>query len=428
MNSFSSSNPKDSLKFWIDYLQHRHKTICLDINKIKLVAKRLQLLKPKEFVFIVSGTNGKGTTCRAIEILLIKAGYRVGVYSSPHILSYIERVRVQGKMLTEIEHIDSLKKIEKQRDNILLSYFEFSTLSALELFKHSNLDVILLEVGVGGRLDATNIIDADTAIITNIALDHTDLLGTDREKIGIEKAGIFREGKLAIVGEDDTSLNISMIAKQKKVKLLQINKNWSYYQKNDTWSLYNGFNLLENLPYPYIPVSNVAIALVALKAAGFKITNKNIYENLPNINLPGRFQTVGYSPHIILDVAHNPHSAHYLSNRLKNLHRKGKVHAVIGMLRDKDIKGTLMALTPQVDYWYCISLSPPRGAKAEQLTLYLKNAYSFPNIQMAWKTVIQNVTAYDIILVCGSFVTVSQIMKLLSINKIFDTNLNIKIN
>ncbi|PPI88233.1 bifunctional tetrahydrofolate synthase/dihydrofolate synthase [Candidatus Pantoea edessiphila] len=411
----------NSLNSWLNYLEYINNSAFLDIDGIKLAAKRLNLLKPKEFVFIVSGTNGKGTTCRIMEILLIKSGYRVGVYSSPHFLNYIERVRIQGNVLTEEQHVNSFKEIYKLCKDIKLTYFEFSTLSALKLFKTSNLDVLILEVGVGGRLDATNIIDADISIITSIAIDHTNLLGSNREKISTEKAGIFRPGKIAIVGEADAPNVISIIAKKNQTKLLEVNKDWNFIQQNNKWSLYDTYGMLNFLPIPHVPLSNAATALVALRAARFKIPKEHIYKNLSEINLPGRFQTICFSPRIILDVAHNPHAANYLSFQLKNLPNKGMVHALIGMLKDKDIEGTLIALSSQIDYWYCVTLDCPRGCKAEHFRLYLKNADIFSNIKDAWQTILLNVKSHDTILVCGSFITVTEIMKLMSINTIFNT-------
>ncbi|WP_236260978.1 bifunctional tetrahydrofolate synthase/dihydrofolate synthase [Pantoea sp. SoEX] len=424
MNNLQFDKKLNSLKSWLDYLEYISNKVSLDIDKIKLVAKRLNLLKPKEFVFIVSGTNGKGTTCHVMEVLLIKSGYRVGVYSSPHFLSYIERIRIQGKVLTEEVHVNTFKKIEQKRNDILLTYFEFSTLSALYLFKKSNLDVIILEVGVGGRLDATNIIDADTTIITNIAIDHINLLGKDRTTIGIEKAGIFRPGKLAIIGENDIPSAILKIAKLKRINLLQVNKHWHYCKKNTYWNLYDRYGFLNNLPFTQVPLPNAATALISLRASGFQISTEQIYKNLPKINLPGRFQIVSKYPHIILDVAHNPNAASYLAYRLETLKKKGKIYALIGMLQDKDIKGTVDALTNHIDYWYCVSLDCPRGAKAEQITLHLTNSeyFSFADITEAWKEVIRKAKLQDIILVCGSFITVAQIMKLISINKIFAIN------
>ncbi len=204
------------LASWLSYLENLHsKTIDLGLERVSLVAARLGVLKPAPFVFTVAGTNGKGTTCRTLESILMAAGYKVGVYSSPHLVRYTERVRVQGQELPESAHTASFAEIESARGDISLTYFEYGTLSALWLFKQAQLDVVILEVGLGGRLDATNIVDADVAVVTSIALDHTDWLGPDRESIGREKAGIFRSEKPAIVGEPEMPSTMLMWRRKK---------------------------------------------------------------------------------------------------------------------------------------------------------------------------------------------------------------------
>lgn len=204
------------LASWLSYLENLHsKTIDLGLERVSEVAARLGVLKPAPFVFTVAGTNGKGTTCRTLESILMAAGYKVGVYSSPHLVRYTERVRVQGQELPESAHTASFAEIESARGDISLTYFEYGTLSALWLFKQAQLDVVILEVGLGGRLDATNIVDADVAVVTSIALDHTDWLGPDRESIGREKAGIFRSAKPAIVGEPEMPSTIADVAQEK---------------------------------------------------------------------------------------------------------------------------------------------------------------------------------------------------------------------
>jgi len=224
------------LATWLYYLERLHtQAIDLGLTRIEHVARTLDLLKPAPFVFTVAGTNGKGTTCRTLETLLMAAGYRVGVYSSPHLLRYTERVRVQGDELPEAAHTASFAAIEAGRGDTSLTYFEFSTLSALQLFKQAALDVVILEVGLGGRLDATNIVDADVAVITSIALDHTDWLGPDRESIGREKAGVFRAGKPAVVGESDMPHTIAQVAQEKSAQLLQLGRDWQWQAQESGW-------------------------------------------------------------------------------------------------------------------------------------------------------------------------------------------------
>ena len=304
------------LATWLSYLEHLHsKTIDLGLARVSEVAKRMAVLKPAPFVFTVAGTNGKGTTCRTLESALMAAGYKVGVYSSPHLVRYTERVRVQGEELTELAHTTSFAEIEAARGEISLSYFEFGTLSALWLFQQARLDVVILEVGLGGRLDATNIVDADVAVVTSIALDHTDWLGPDRESIGREKAGIFRAGKAAIVGEPDMPLTIAQVADEKGARLLRRDVDWRYEAGEQGWSFFDRQGALTDLPLPQVPMPNAATAIAALRASGLKVSEQAIRDGVQRAMLPGRFQIISEAPRTILDVAHNPHAAAYLAGR-----------------------------------------------------------------------------------------------------------------
>lgn len=400
------------LAAWLYYLEHLHaQAIELGLDRIRRVASSLDLLTPAPVVFTVAGTNGKGTTCRTLETVLMAAGYRVGVFSSPHLVRYTERVRIQGDELAESAHTASFAAIEAGRGDTTLTYFEYGTLSALWLFAEAKLDVVILEVGLGGRLDATNIVDADVAVVTSIALDHTDWLGPDRESIGREKAGVFRAGKPAVVGEPDMPHTIADVAAEKGAQLLQRDRDWSYSVTHDSWSFCDAHGTVEQLPLPQVPLPNAATALAALRASPLNVDEVTIRRSLHQAMLPGRFQTVGESPRVILDVAHNPHAAGYLAGRLAEVPRNGKVHAVVGMLHDKDIAGTLACLSSQVDYWYCAPLDGPRGATAEQLMVHLEGAQAFGSVELAWRQALQQATEQDIVLVCGSFHTVAQVME-----------------
>ncbi|HCT7673947.1 TPA: bifunctional tetrahydrofolate synthase/dihydrofolate synthase, partial [Klebsiella quasipneumoniae] len=243
------------LATWLSYLEHLHsKTIDLGLARVSEVARQMDIVKPAPFVFTVAGTNGKGTTCRTLETVLMAAGYKVGVYSSPHLVRYTERVRIQGAELPEAAHTASFAEIEAARGDISLTYFEYGTLSALWLFKQAQLDVVILEVGLGGRLDATNIVDADVAVVTSIALDHTDWLGPDRESIGREKAGIFRAGKPAVVGEPDMPHTIAEVASEKGVLLQRRGVDWRYEVEGETWSFRDAGGALSRLPLPQVPL------------------------------------------------------------------------------------------------------------------------------------------------------------------------------
>ncbi|MDU7173123.1 MAG: bifunctional tetrahydrofolate synthase/dihydrofolate synthase [Klebsiella oxytoca] len=400
------------LATWLSYLEHLHsKTIDLGLARVSEVAQRMAVIKPAPFVFTVAGTNGKGTTCRTLESVLMAAGYKVGVYSSPHLVRYTERVRVQGEELPELAHTTSFAEIEAARGDISLSYFEFGTLSALWLFQQARLDVVILEVGLGGRLDATNIVDADVAVVTSIALDHTDWLGPDRESIGREKAGIFRSGKPAIVGEPDMPLTIAEVASEKGALLLRRGVDWQYDASEQGWSFRDRQGALNDLPLPQVPLPNAATALAALRASGLKVKEQAMRDGIQNAMLPGRFQIISEAPRTILDVAHNPHAAAYLAGRLKTLSKTGRVLAVVGMLHDKDIAGTLANLLAEVDDWYCAPLEGPRGATAEQLLEHLRAGKVYTSVAQAWHAAMADARPEDTVLVCGSFHTVAHVME-----------------
>ena len=400
------------LAAWLSYLENLHsKTIDLGLERVSQVAARLDVLRPAPFVFTVAGTNGKGTTCRTLESILLAAGYRVGVYSSPHLIRYTERVRVQGEELAELDHTRSFAEIEAVRGETSLTYFEYGTLSALWLFKQAKLDVVILEVGLGGRLDATNMVDADVAVVTSIALDHTDWLGPDRESIGREKAGVFRGGKPAVVGESDMPYTIGDVAAEKGALLMRRGVDWQYEVEQGQWRFRDGKGELTGLPLPQVPQPNAATALAALRASGLAVSEQAIRDGIASAILPGRFQIVRHNPRLILDVAHNPHAAAYLAGRLAAEPERGRVLAVIGMLHDKDIAGTLACLEPVVDSWYCAPLEGPRGATAEQLMAHLPQGKAYQDVAQAWQAAMAEATAEDTVLVCGSFHTVAHVME-----------------
>jgi len=412
------------LATWLYYLEHLHsQAIELGLDRVRAVAEKLDLLTPAPRVFTVAGTNGKGTTCATLESVLMAAGYRVGVYSSPHLVRYTERVRIQGEELPESAHCESFAVLEAGRGDISLTYFEYGTLSALHLFKQAKLDVVILEVGLGGRLDATNIVDASVSVVTSIALDHTDWLGYDRESIGREKAGIFRAGKPAVVGEPDMPQSIADVAQEKQSDLYRRDVNWHFSADAGywCWAAFDAgkeVNILDALPLPNVPLANAATALAALHYSGLNVPEAALRSGLQRAALPGRFQTVSESPRLILDVAHNPHAAAYLAGRLAEQPRNGgKVRAVVGMLKDKDIAGTLACLSPQVDEWYCAPLEGPRGASVAELTVHLPQARPFDDVESAWRQAMQEAAPQDIVIVCGSFHTVAHVMDAIDTGK-----------
>lgn len=419
-------NSESSLNEWLSYLEKIHpSSIDLGLERVKQVAQNLEVLKLNCYIFTVAGTNGKGTTCRALEMILLAAGLRVGVYSSPHISHYTERVRINNQEVSNSKHVSAFNQIEIARGDISLTYFEYSTLSALLLFKQANLDVIILEVGLGGRLDATNIIEANVAVITSIALDHIDYLGNTRESIGREKAGIFKPHCIAIIGEPDIPRSIYDTATEKAVQFHScypnIGYDWQYTQINEhLWHFQSLKDSYDNLPIPKIPLANAATALAALNYSSLNIDKKFIYQGLAKTELTGRFQIIQDNPLVIIDVAHNPHAAIYLSNQLKKVlkqrsHTK-KLRLIIGMLKDKDIQTTVQSL--HADVWYCASLYGERGASSAAIAANVKNSndnvFTYESVKDAWKQAISDAEPEDIIVVCGSFHTVSEVLELIT--------------
>ncbi|MFS1538296.1 MAG: bifunctional tetrahydrofolate synthase/dihydrofolate synthase [Candidatus Phlomobacter fragariae] len=411
-----------SLATWLNYLANQHnKIIDMGLDRVGVVASQLDLLHPALKVVTVAGTNGKGTTCHTLESILIEVGLKVGVYSSPHLLDYTERVRIQGKMLPEEKFCCVFADIESKRGSTTLTYFEYGTLAALQLFKQAKLDVVILEVGLGGRLDATNIVDANIAAITSIALDHMDWLGSDREQIGYEKAGIFRSGCYAVVGEPDMPKSINEVAQTLGAKLFCCGVDWQFEPQNDHWHWQSHDHEFKQLPLPNVPLANAATALAIIDclikegdAISQVISLHAIHQGLIKAKLPGRFQIICEQPCVILDVAHNPHAAAYLADRLSNLPRQKntKVYAIIAMLADKDIKSTLSYLAPQVDKWYLASLNGICGADVGQLAQYVDSPYQFDTVKDAWLQVMGEANKQDIVVVCGSFHTVAEVMEL----------------
>ncbi|OTQ76679.1 bifunctional tetrahydrofolate synthase/dihydrofolate synthase [Gilliamella apis] len=407
------------LKTWLCYLEQLHpSSIELGLERVKSVAERLDLLQPAPYIFTVAGTNGKGTTCRTLEMILLAAGKRVGVYSSPHLLHFTERVRINNQESTPSDTVKAFVAIEKARGDVSLTYFEYATLAALYQFKQAQLDVVILEVGLGGRLDATNIVDADIAIITTIGIDHVEYLGNTRESIGREKAGIFKPKSIAVVGEPEIPSSILDVAHAVNCPLFAVNKDWSYQQIDKlTWQFNSSIKQYQNLPIPQVPLANAATAIAALSYSPFSITQKQIDSALEKTSLIGRFQIIQLSPTVIVDVAHNPHAASYLVKQIELLKQQqskvGKVRFVIGMLKDKDIKSTLSIFN--ADQWYCASLYGERGCNADILKQFLQeenveNIATFDSVNEAYQKAMKEAKEDDIIVVCGSFHTVSAVL------------------
>lgn len=414
MNRTQTPQATSPLEMWLDYLANIHTSaIDLGLDRVQAVAKSANLTKPAPTVITVAGTNGKGSTCAMMEAILLDAGYSVGVYSSPHLIRYNERVRVNGQDLADEKHTAAFDFVEKQRGDISLSFFEFGTLAALRLFQTEQVDVVLLEVGLGGRLDATNVVDHDVSVITSLAIDHVDWLGDDINVIGFEKAGIYRSGKPAICGQPKAPATVAAHADDIGAELFQVEIQYSYKQLNDTtWQWTHGSYELTDLPIPGLPLQNAATALMALATANLDLSDVNIVNGLNNAQLPGRMQVINQQPTILLDVAHNPHSAQYLVERVKQKFDGKTVHTVVAMLHDKDIKATLQELSEIASNWYPASLTGPRAASADELCQYLPESnQKYRSPVEAFNAAMTNAQTEDVILVVGSFHTVGEVLE-----------------
>lgn len=415
MSKQHSPEATSPLSMWLHYLENIHTSaIDLGLDRVANVAQSANLTKPAPTVITVAGTNGKGSTCALMEAILLDAGYRVGVYSSPHLIHYNERVRINGHDVTDNVLTKSFDFIERKRKAISLSFFEFGTLAALRIFQMESVDVVLLEVGLGGRLDATNVVDHDVSVITSLAIDHVDWLGDDINVIGFEKAGIFRSGKPAICGQPKAPSTVVAHADDISAEFFQVGLQFDYQitdKHRRLWRWQSGGFDLDELPIPSLPLANAATALMALSTSGLEITDVNVVNGLQRASLIGRMQLLSSKPVILLDVAHNPHSAEYLVEQLAEQYPNTPIRAVVAMLHDKDIASTLQILSSVVEYWYPASLDGPRAATVDELTTYLPHTDGQFNTPVeAFIQAQDQMKSDEILLVVGSFHTVGAVL------------------
>ncbi|MBY6224755.1 bifunctional tetrahydrofolate synthase/dihydrofolate synthase [Ferrimonas balearica] len=398
-----------SLAEWLDHILALHPTeIDLGLTRVRHVAQQLGLdTLPDSTVITVGGTNGKGTTCALLERILMAAGYSVGVFSSPHIERYTERVRINGDERPESEHVEAFQAIANAQADTSLTFFEYSALGALHLFARHRPDVVLLEVGLGGRLDATNLIDADLSLITSIDLDHQEYLGDTRDSVAREKAGIFRAGRPAISGEPNPPATLASEAGRIGASLRQRGEQFDGRFDADQWQFRGQQWQLDGLPLPHIPRDNAVTALAALEALWPNLPRQAIELGLANTRVEGRLETLSAQPRVVVDVAHNPHAARHLAQWLSQ-QSASRVHAVCAMLKDKDIDATLAALADQVDHWYLAPLSGPRGADAERLAQQLPQAEIHASVANALDAAVNAADDSALVIVFGSFYTVAQ--------------------
>jgi dihydrofolate synthase/folylpolyglutamate synthase len=408
-----------TLPEWLSYISSVHVTeMDLGLERVKKVAERLKVLHPACTVITIGGTNGKGSTAAGLESVYRAAHYRTGVFTSPYLFRYNEQIRIDGQAVEDEKLCAAFAKVEAARADVSLTPFEFGTLAALVLFKDEVLDVWILEVGLGGRLDAVNIIDTDIAVITSIAIDHVMWLGDTREKIGAEKAGIFREGKSVVCGDEDAPESIVETAHRLHAPFYQRGKNFHFQEFADSWTFTDEHTHYKNLPLNGLATQNmsVVIKVICLLQNHLPVTREIIETGLKNVSLPFRIQIIKGPITKIYDVSHNPASVAFLRKKLDTLACTGKTHAVFSMLEDKDIVESILHMKGKVDFWQVAPLNNKRAASEELLRKAFETAgithhiLFFQTLAEAFRHTIKQAEAGDRIIIFGSFHTVAEVL------------------
>jgi dihydrofolate synthase/folylpolyglutamate synthase len=412
----------ETLEQWLAYLEQLHpQAIALGLDRVEQVRRKLEL-RPAYPIITVGGTNGKGSCCAMLEAMLAHAGYRVGCYTSPHLLHYNERVRIGGRPVDDATLCAAFARIEQARGDVSLTYFEFGTLAAMLAFEAAGIDVAVLEVGLGGRLDAVNIFDADCAIVVSVDLDHQAYLGNTREAIGLEKAGIYRRGRPAVCADADPPQSLMAHAKAIGADLLLIDRDFGVVAEPRQWRYWGPHSKRNGLPWPALrgscQLANAAACITALDALRERLplSASDVRDGLLSATIPGRFQVLPGRPLAVLDVAHNPHAARVLAANLAELPKSaGEVIAVCAMLKDKDIAGVMAALKGTFTRWHLASAEGPRAAGAQELRASLGEVGAptllFPGVAEAWREACKNARDDDKIIVFGSFLTVAAVIR-----------------
>jgi dihydrofolate synthase/folylpolyglutamate synthase len=370
----------------------------------------------------VAGTNGKGSVIAMLEAIALAAGLNVCSYTSPHLLHYNERIRINGNNIDDESLCHAFERLDQARGETALTYFEFGTLAAIDIFMRAEPDLVLMEVGLGGRLDAVNIMDPDVAVVTTVDIDHTDWLGDDREAIGFEKAGIFRPDKPAICGDPEPPVTLTRHVDEIGADGHYIGQAFKVVPGQDSWSLRIGDEFLHELPFPALigdfQLNNAAAAIMAIRSIpGLDVSTEVIRKALTQVQLRGRFETVNEHPRVIVDVAHNPQAMRSLVMQLRNQPCSGKTIAVIAMLKDKPVREVIELLRPEIDQWYVAGLEPlPRAMSVEDLAAIVDQQAadvkltSASTVGEACKLAVDAAGLDDRIIICGSFHTVADAM------------------
>ncbi len=408
-----------TLKDWLSWQEGLHFTaIDLGLDRCSNVAAKMGLLEPDFTVISVAGTNGKGSSVTMLDMILRRSGYTTGRYTSPHLLRYNERICTNGSEVSDAMLCQAFDRIDRVRDGISLTYFEFGTLAALEVFQQAGVQIAIMEVGLGGCLDAVNILNADAALVTSIDIDHENWLGNNRNSIGREKAGIFRKNKPAVCSDPEPPASILEYADHTGVKLELMNRDYAYEVVDDLWNWQSGSLQYQGLAKPSVnddcQMQNAAGALMLLKtiADSFPVSHDAVTTTMRDFRLDGRFQLVPAVVPFILDVAHNRQAAQLLAENLNKLPVTGKTHCVLGMFKDKNHILIFRELSSIVDIWYVADLDSERAASADELAEKLRNSVNpselniFEGVNMALDYAGRQAQPGDRIVVTGSFLTV----------------------
>lgn len=417
-----------TLPEWLAWQERLHFTaIELGLDRCRTVAERMGLLNPDFSIVSIAGTNGKGSSAEMLDLILRKAGYKTGKYTSPHLIRYNERICLGGVEAGDDQLCHAFRCVDKARGNVSLTYFEFGTLAALDIFRNAGIELAILEVGLGGRLDAVNMVDADVAMVTTVDMDHERWLGFDRDSIGREKAGIFRAGRAAICVDPQPPGSVHEVARKTGARYFQLHRDFSFATREETWDWEADGAMLPELPKPGInhdrQVQNAAGVLMALSILEprFPVSRDIICSGLREFRLPGRLQIVPAEVPYIFDVAHNKQAAEVLAINLARLACPGETHLIIGMLKDKNHQAVLTALADAADRWYFSSLPDERAASGGQLAQTLAginhrgSVMVFDHVAAAMDAVSARAAAGDRIVITGSFVTVGVALRRLNI-------------
>lgn len=417
-----------SLSEWLAFLEQLHPhTIEMGLARINQVKERLDLRLNFPIV-AVGGTNGKGSACALLNAIFNDAGYRVGCYTSPHLLRYNERVCINQQPASDALLCQAFDQVNQARIqcDVSLTYFEFGTLAAMYIFHQAEVDLAILEVGLGGRLDAVNVFDADCAILTSIDLDHMDYLGDTRGQIGFEKAGIFRANKPAICSDPDVPITVLLYAKEINADFSQINQDFGFTVEEGRWHYWGLNGRYHALPYPALrgdhQLRNASACLAAVSALRecLPVSMTNIRQGLLGVTLPGRFQVIPGWPFTVLDVAHNPSAAQSLASNLEATRPVGRTYAVFAILKDKDIVSVVKALKKHIDIWLVAPIDGARGASANVVSEALsvagiscsdQHVQEFTDVRSAYAFACEQADKNDRICVFGSFYTVSAVLQ-----------------